>query len=63
MKIDAPCKECPGHVPGCHGSCEAYKDWKRVTLENKRKESPTRLLDSYESSRNVRLRNWIRKHK
>ena len=24
-----PCKDCPDRVPGCHGSCGRYKEWKQ----------------------------------
>lgn len=24
----APCKDCPDRIPGCHDSCDRYKEWK-----------------------------------
>lgn len=24
-----PCKDCPDRIPGCHGSCDRYKEWKQ----------------------------------
>ena len=33
-KIDSPtrelppCKDCQDRVPGCHGFCDRYKEWK-----------------------------------
>ena len=26
--FDAPCLGCSARQPGCHGSCQRYRDWK-----------------------------------
>lgn len=29
---DSPCKDCPNRTPGCHGTCDGYKEF-RATLD------------------------------
>lgn len=30
VRETAPCKGCKTRQPGCHGTCEGYKSWRRT---------------------------------
>ena len=34
MKPEAPCRECEKRAIGCHGSCQAYADYKKARIEH-----------------------------
>lgn len=37
QRTKAPCKDCPGRFPACHGQCEPYKEWKSAYEAGKAK--------------------------
>jgi hypothetical protein len=47
MRSRTPCFNCPDRVPGCHGQCEKYLQWKRdigsFTEDEKRARKQDRL--------------------
>lgn len=58
MGKDCPCHGCvpPNRYPGCHGNCEAYKDWKaseqeKKDAERKLREQEAALYTGYRSRR------------
>lgn len=39
---NAPCRGCEARVPGCHGLCPEYKEWRREQdqrIERRQKEN------------------------
>lgn len=47
-----PCKDCPDRVPGCHGSCDRYKEWKQ------RLDELNKARKEYENKRNL-VGGWM----
>lgn len=40
-----PCKDCADRYPGCHGKCDAYKEWRQPYLDEKLRRSKSRIPD------------------
>ena len=70
--INPPCKDCPDRTPGCHGSCERYREFRaqQVELANKKQayrqkidmfkdvqRPQCRVFDAKKRARNDILRN------
>lgn len=49
LKLAAPCLDCEKRQPGCHGTCEAYKQWaesaRRLNEEMKPGDAAAYLVD------------------
>ena len=43
--IDSPCHNCKDHAPGCHGSCAAYKEWRKPLEDRKAALAKDRIVD------------------
>lgn len=43
--MNCPCHECEFRRPGCHGSCELYKQWKAPAESMRKAKARQRLLD------------------
>lgn len=45
--LDAPCKDCPDRVVGCHGTCEKYIAFRKYRDElNERRIEENRVKDA-----------------
>jgi hypothetical protein len=47
-----PCKDCRDRIPGCHGSCARYKEWKQ------RLDELNKARKEYENKRNI-AKGWL----
>ena len=57
-----PCWECPDRAPGCHGSCERYKEWKAPLEKYRDEKNKSRIADgALIDGTNKRNRPWLRK--
>ena len=57
-----PCKACEKRAPGCHGQCEAYKDFQEKWEAEKRwlaKENATVLKPNVRYRFNVTAKAWF----
>ncbi len=57
MRKRNPCKQCDRRVPGCHASCDAYKDWRRKLDE--RNAAVREEKDAYNNQRVI----WTKSRK
>lgn len=46
-RIEAPCKDCDERHPHCHGECEKYKEYKRVSEKNKEEYRKSLIWEKY----------------
>ena len=58
----SPCKGCPDRYPGCHGSCEKYKEWSDLYHAEKAhlEKARTRFYTPWTASKESAIRNNIR---
>lgn len=61
-RTEAPCLDCNGRSPGCHGRCWEYKMWSDWLKKDKESRENERALDSYEYSRAVKCKIWRSEH-
>lgn len=53
--MNAPCKDCPKRVLGCHCTCAEYKAYSDTRQQiNKQRRDDARMLDNP-----YRLKKWI----
>ena len=57
MKKRNPCKQCDRRAPGCHGGCDAYKDWRKELDE--RNAAVKESKDAYNNQRVI----WTKSRK
>lgn len=62
----APCKGCTERRPGCHGSCEKYRQWKAerdtvvAWLKNQHPEASEMLRNGF--IKKQKQKNRVRRH-
>ena len=59
--MNAPCKDCPDRVVGCHSTCERYKEWK-AEKDQERDARKVQALGTPVTSRQLII-NWRIKQK
>lgn len=60
-KTDSPCHYCEHRQPGCHGSCEPYKAWRKPLDAARDGREKDRIADEVLSNgRNKRYREHKR---
>ena len=57
--INPPCKDCPDRTPGCHDSCERYREFRaqQVELANK-KQAYRQKIDMFKDVEKPHRRVW-----
>ncbi len=57
----SPCYKCPERIPGCHGKCEKYMEWKDCNYEISKKEYDGRRRQN--NLREVEVKRTLAKKK
>lgn len=54
--MNAPCKDCPQRILGCHDRCERYAQYRRAREEARERALARHELDNYERQRFDQIR-------